>query len=151
MEYRIRCKNGEYLWVEGRGVKELDMEGNPVRLAGSHSDISERKQAEEMIRKHQRSLEDTITQRTRELEQANRTLERLAKLDPLTELANRRCLDETLEQEIARSKRNGAPPTINLIRFSSPLFLRSALTALGPFSPVAVCTIIAETPITGHF
>ena len=109
VEYRIRTKDGRYRWVEARGVKEIDNQGHAVRLAGSHNDITERKQVEEKLKDYQITLEETIAQRTRELEKANRTLERLAKLDPLTELANRRCMDETLEQELARSTREKTP------------------------------------------
>ena len=48
-EYRIRCKNGEYKWILARGKAILDSEGKPVRLVGAHADITERKQAEELL------------------------------------------------------------------------------------------------------
>jgi diguanylate cyclase (GGDEF)-like protein len=43
--------------------------------------------------------------KNRELKEANETIERLAGTDPLTGLANRRTLDETLGREIARTER----------------------------------------------
>jgi len=106
VEYRILCKNGHYTWVEARGVKEVGPDGKAIRLAGSHIDINKRKQIEIELSQHRNDLEEMITARTKELEKANRMLEGLAKLDGLTELANRRCLDETLEQEISRAHRN---------------------------------------------
>lgn len=55
-EHRVRCKNGEYKWILGRGmVVARDAEGKPLRAIGTHSDISERKQAEQAL--HRLSLE----------------------------------------------------------------------------------------------
>jgi diguanylate cyclase (GGDEF)-like protein len=47
------------------------------------------------------------TQKNRALKEANETVERLARTDALTGLANRRTLDETLPREIARAGRLG--------------------------------------------
>ncbi len=48
IEFRMKAKNGEWRWILGRGtVVEWDSEGKAVRVAGSHSDITERKLAEE--------------------------------------------------------------------------------------------------------
>jgi diguanylate cyclase (GGDEF)-like protein len=43
--------------------------------------------------------------KNRELKEANETIQRLARTDPLTGLANRRALDETFGREIARAER----------------------------------------------
>ncbi len=48
-EYRIRHKDGRYLWVFNRGLAVYDQAGNPLRFAGSQTDITERKQAEEQL------------------------------------------------------------------------------------------------------
>lgn len=46
-EFRLRAKNGQYRWILGRGeVIERDEEGVPVRMIGTHVDISDRKEAE---------------------------------------------------------------------------------------------------------
>ncbi len=50
IEYRLRCKNGRYKWVLDRGQALFDGEGLAVRMAGSHSDITERHQAESHLR-----------------------------------------------------------------------------------------------------
>ncbi len=60
MEIRLKCRQGEWRWVLSRGkVVEWDEAGKPVRMAGSHSDISERKQAEIALREEKR-FSDTL-------------------------------------------------------------------------------------------
>ena len=48
-----------------------------------------------------------VTQKNRELKEAHATVERLARADELTGLANRRTLDEVLRRETARAERLG--------------------------------------------
>ena len=40
------CQDGSYKWILDRGQALWDEAGNVIRIAGSHTDISERKQAE---------------------------------------------------------------------------------------------------------
>lgn len=50
-EHRIRCKDGNYKWVHDRGkVICWDDDGKPLRIIGTHSDISNRKKIEEALR-----------------------------------------------------------------------------------------------------
>ena len=94
-EYRIRCKNGEYKWILDRGkVMECTDDGKPLRVIGTHTDITARKQTEEQLRAH-----------LQEIEQLQDELREQAVHDPLTGLHNRRHLSEMLAREISRAER----------------------------------------------
>ncbi|HUR87031.1 MAG TPA: EAL domain-containing protein [Solirubrobacteraceae bacterium] len=58
-EHRMMHSDGAYRWFLTRGVAIRDAAGNPARIAGSMSDITDRKQAEELLR--QRALHDSLT------------------------------------------------------------------------------------------
>lgn len=46
-EHRVMCKDGTYKWIQDRGlVVQRDENGNALRLLGTHSDISSRKETE---------------------------------------------------------------------------------------------------------
>jgi diguanylate cyclase (GGDEF)-like protein/PAS domain S-box-containing protein len=81
-EYRIRRQNGSYLWVLVRGVAE-QIAQNQRRMAGSQTDISQRRAVQEQ-------------------------LQHAARHDSLTGLANRARLTELLAQAMQRQGRAGA-------------------------------------------
>jgi diguanylate cyclase (GGDEF)-like protein/PAS domain S-box-containing protein len=82
-EYRLRCKNGDWKWVLSRGiVVARDADGKPLRMTGMTSDISEKKQSDELIWHH-------------------------ANFDSLTALPNRRLFRDRLDQEVKRAHRSG--------------------------------------------
>ncbi|MFI3185674.1 MAG: PAS domain S-box protein [Methylococcaceae bacterium] len=47
VEYRLRCKDHSYKWILGRGIVVSHSEdGKPLRMIGTHTDITERKHIE---------------------------------------------------------------------------------------------------------
>lgn len=49
-EYRLQHNDGSYLWVLSHGLAERDSTNQAIRMAGSLSDISDRKEAEHQLR-----------------------------------------------------------------------------------------------------
>jgi PAS domain S-box-containing protein len=59
VEYRLLCKNGDYKWIMARGmVVSRSEDGKPLRMIGTHTDISECKQVEEALRQSQKELQE---------------------------------------------------------------------------------------------
>ncbi len=109
IEYRIRCHDNQYLWIEAHAIKELNNEGEIVHLAGFHRNIHQRKLDEIKLLEHRENLEALVKKRTLELEQANLKLLELANKDPLSQLQNRRSFDENLRQQLLFAKRANYP------------------------------------------
>lgn len=56
--HRVQCKNGHYKWILDRGkVVEWKADGTPLRVIGTHVDITERRQMEQDIRENQKRLQ----------------------------------------------------------------------------------------------
>ena len=90
-EHRVQCKDGSWKWVLTRGmVVERDAQGQPLRMVGTHTDISARKQAEALIWQQ-------------------------AHFDTLTGLPNRRMLRERLDEHLLRCTRVGQPLAVMFI------------------------------------
>jgi diguanylate cyclase (GGDEF)-like protein/PAS domain S-box-containing protein len=83
-EYRMRCRDGSYRWVLARGQAVWDEQGKPLRMAGSHTDITDRKKAEEQLSNE-------------------------AAVDQLTQISNRRRLLEQVATAFHTSRGTGKP------------------------------------------
>ncbi|MFB9159350.1 ATP-binding protein [Chromobacterium violaceum] len=69
-EHRFR-KGEEWIWLLGRGmVVSLDIQGRPLRMIGTYSDITERKEAEAELQLLNSHLEERVAARTAELKKA---------------------------------------------------------------------------------
>ncbi len=68
-------KSGKTVWVDIGTALEKDLNGNPIHFITTINDITERKKAEEEIRKLNAELEQRVIQRTAQLENANKELE----------------------------------------------------------------------------
>ncbi|WP_238881931.1 GGDEF domain-containing phosphodiesterase [Clostridium sp. YIM B02551] len=79
--YRMKSKNGEYRWILSKGKGIWTKEGRPVRVAGSHADITEHKIADDR-------------------------LNFLARYDSLTKLPNRLYFEEKVNEIIYNCSEN---------------------------------------------
>jgi two-component system CheB/CheR fusion protein len=78
IEFRIRKKDHTYCWVKGTGQALWNEQGEPMRMAGSLQDITERKKAEFELQKLTQALqqlnlelETRVETRTAQLQAAN--------------------------------------------------------------------------------
>ena len=58
--YRIRCADGSYKTILSKGVCIWDENGHPVRMAGSHTDITQQMKLQESLREEKEFSENVI-------------------------------------------------------------------------------------------
>ena len=89
VECRLCTKSGEYCWVHARGQAIWNENGQATRMAGSISDISGKKQAEEDLTQAKVELELRVAEQTTELTLANEKLQKELEERQHTEVALR--------------------------------------------------------------
>lgn len=86
--FRQKRKDGNWIWINGRGkVVELDENGEPQRVMGIQSDITEQKNADDELKKHRERLEELVTARTNELVKIQQQLIQSQKMEAIGQLA----------------------------------------------------------------
>lgn len=104
VDFEIEPRFHETIWFRAGGVLVFVILGPLFYYARVHA-----------LRRRQAELERLVAERTAEVGAANARLEQLAREDSLTGVANRRMLDETLEEEWRRAIRQGSPLAMLLI------------------------------------
>jgi len=74
-EYRIMRPDGSIRWIHNRAFPRRDKDGRLVKVVGTATDITERKQAEEEIHRYRCHLEELIKERTDRLIKTNEQLQ----------------------------------------------------------------------------
>ena len=76
IEHRVRTKSGDWKWFLTRGTAgRRDEHAKVSRIAGTATDITDRRHAEEELREHRDLLDEMVAQRTLELAEAIAELE----------------------------------------------------------------------------
>ncbi|MEW4567255.1 PAS domain-containing protein [Tautonia sp. JC769] len=89
VEYRLHTQSGEDRWFLARGQAVWDESGQPIRMAGSISDIHDRKMAEDLLRAQNQLLQEMARSERRALEEREQAQSRMvesAKLAGLGQL-----------------------------------------------------------------
>ena len=122
IEYRMRTKDGSWLWILGRGkVVEKNEDGTALRMTGVNIDITNRRLLESEIRSLNTVLEQRVKDRTEALSKANEALEeenmqRLDAEEKLKESLNEKTM---LLKEIHHRVKNNLQIIVSLLNLQS--------------------------------
>ncbi|WP_019500247.1 PAS domain S-box protein [Pseudanabaena sp. PCC 6802] len=75
VEFRQQTKSGDWKWILSLGKIVAWENGLPLRMMGTHTDISDRKAVEEALHQSKLELEERVEQRTAELREAKEVAE----------------------------------------------------------------------------
>ncbi len=88
--YRLRHRDGSWVWIEARGQAIRDDSGRPLRFTGTMTDVSDRKRFEEQLMY-------------------------VSTHDPLTGLPNRTLVQDRLQHALAHAGRKGTAVAVLLL------------------------------------
>lgn len=76
VEFRMLAKNGQWRWILGRGTAvSRDASGRALRIVGTHTDITVRKEAEAALHQAKNALAEQVEERTKAIAQKAEELE----------------------------------------------------------------------------
>jgi len=76
VEYRLKCKDDSYKWILGRGmVVSRDQHNKPLRMVGTHTDITQIKEAEFLLQQAMKTAQQDIQKAKSQLEILSMALE----------------------------------------------------------------------------
>lgn len=105
------CRNGDVVSTEVVCNYLFDADGVPRTILGITRNVSERKVAERALRESNQELQVRLD----EISRLQSALQEQAVRDGLTGLYNRRYLDEMLEREVSRARREGIPLSLVML------------------------------------
>ncbi len=102
--FQNKKKNGDLYWEKASISPIFNADNKITHFVAVKEDITQQREAEQKLQKHIKQIEDL-----------QKTLKQQALRDPLTDLYNRRYMNEVLKQEFPRAEREKYPISIILI------------------------------------
>ncbi len=129
IEFRMRTKGGGWRWIFSKGkAVEWDNDGNTTRMVGTHADITDRKKAEEELKKHRDHLEELVAERTKDLLKTNEELTR--------EITEHKRAEEALRESEKKFRNlvDISPTAISIMREDQYFYVNSSWEDLTGYS-----------------
>lgn len=137
IEVELNCKEGSTVWTEVKMSFLRDEEDRAVGILGIIRDISQRKRAEETLRRYQEHLEELVRERTARLEHEITERKRVEEgIRRLNEELERRVNERTAALENALTELQRLDEMKDLFLSSVSHELRTPLTSIRSFSEI---------------